>query len=77
MSLSKGSQENSFCACAVLDKMALYDGMPYLRGSENCLTLIYILINFASNNPSVAKILNNMLAISTLMYSQNQSYCTS
>ena len=31
MSLSTVSQEHSFCACAVLGRMALYDGMPYLR----------------------------------------------
>ena len=31
MSLLNVSQENSFCACAVLGKMALYDGLLYLR----------------------------------------------
>ena len=25
------SQEYSFCTCAVLGRMALYDGLPYLR----------------------------------------------
>ena len=29
MSLSTVSKECSFCACAVLGRMALYDGMPY------------------------------------------------
>ena len=31
LSLSNVSQENSFCACAALGKMALYDGLLYLR----------------------------------------------
>ena len=29
MSVSNVSQEYSFCTCAVLGKMALYDGKPY------------------------------------------------